>query len=265
MYQLATNQNTLELLSFFEQDLTHCLYSYIDLKKYGMDHKELQIYYYKEQDKLTAVATKYYNGLQLFHKQSSFPLTSTVALINQLKPTIISSTLDVIDALSSNFTAEYDTEKGFVSSLSKVRHQGPFTLVQKASLEDMEEIAAFICSDEGLGGHYTIDALKEQLSSRYKENFGRNYMIRKDGVIICHAATYAEIDNLAVISGVITHPDHRGKGYAYDLVSKLCMDLLLEGKQPHLFYYTKEAEGLYQRIGFETPSNWAKLAKKNHE
>jgi predicted GNAT family acetyltransferase len=261
MYKLADESNIEELLSYFEQDLTNCLYSYIDLKKYGITNEDLNIYYYKEYEQITAVATSYYNGLQLFHFHSDFPVIETAELIRQLNPTIVSSTTSVIDLLSNEFQKGYVVEKGFVTSLSKVLHPYDKTCVTRATYGDLDEIAELICSDEGLGGHYSVYQLREQLLTRMEEDFGRNYIIREHGKIVCHAATYAEVDNLAVISGVITHPEYRGKGLALDLVSKLCMDLLAEGKQPHLFYYTEGSKRLYQKIGFEAPRKWGKLAK----
>lgn len=260
MYQLANESNINELLSYFEQDLKNCLYSYIDLKKYGIANEDLKIYYYKENGSITAVATAYYNGLQLFHYQSKFPVQATIELIQELKPTIVSSMTSVIDLLSKSFENTYAVEKGFVTSLSNTTHRYDVTQVKRATYGDLDEITKLICSDEGLGGHYTFNQLREQLLTRMEEDFGRNYIIRQNGQIVCHAATYAEVDNLAVISGVITHPDYRGKGLALELVTKLCDDLLLEGKQPHLFYYTTDSERLYKKIGFDTPSNWGKLA-----
>ncbi|WP_099467058.1 GNAT family N-acetyltransferase [Konateibacter massiliensis] len=261
MYQLAKESDVAELLSYFEQDLKNCLYSYIDLKKYGVEHKDLQIYFQREKDGLTSVATKYYNGLQLYCLEQDFPVEETVSLIQELAPSIISSTPDVIRLLSPHFCPGYELEKGFVTSISKILYTDLSFHVKPADFEDLEEIANLICMDEGLGGHYTVADLTMQLSSRMKENFGRNYIIRQEGNIVCHAATYAEVDNLAVISGVITHPVHRGKGFALTLVSKLCEDLLSEGKQPHLFYYTESAGYLYNKIGFRSPSGWAKLVK----
>lgn len=262
MFELAKESNVAQLLTFFEKDLKHCLYSYIDLKKYGIHNENLQIFIYKNQDRITTVATKYYNGLQLFHDHSSFPVQSTVLLIEKLKPSIISSTLDVIEFLAPHFNHEWDIEKGYVTSLSQTPQKDLSYPTKEASFSDLNEISRLICMDEGLGGHYNVAELEAQLNTRMKEKFGRNYIIRQEGKIVCHAATYAEIDNLAVISGVITHPDYRGKGFAIALVSRLCANLLMEGKQPHLFYYTKEAKRLYEKIGFDSPSQWARLARK---
>ena len=100
---------------------------------------------------------------------------------------------------------------------------------------------------------------RAQLLTRLSEGMGRNYVLKRDGEIIHHAATYAELDNLAVISGVITREEWRGKGVGTLAVRKLCDDLLKEGKKPCLFYYTKQAAMFYKKIGFEEGTGWAKL------
>lgn len=261
MYKIAEKAQVSALLEFFEQDLTHCLYSYIDLKKYGINNPNLKIYYYENEGKITSAATSYYNGLQLYANDYAFPVAETTALINRLKPSMVASTQHIIELIKHNFADSYSLENGYVCGISSTNHICPKYEVVRASYEDLEEISKLICSDEGVGGHYTVNELKIQLKDRMEESFGRNYIIRLDGKIVCHAATYAEVSKLAVISGVITHSAYRGKGLALEAVTKLCSDLLSEGKQPHLFFYTKEAFSLYSRIGFGTPSNWSKLSK----
>ncbi len=260
MYKLATEKDVPMLLEYFERDLKNCLYSYIDLKKYKITNEHLKIYYNDTNCSLT-VATAYYNGLQIFCDGDIFPTEETVALIKELDSSIISSTVNVIDLLSPYFEKGYTVEKGFVTSIERVRCMYNDENVLVAEEKDYAEIAELICSDEGVGGHYNPKDLEEQLLTRRRENFGRNYIIKQDGKIVCHVATYAEIDNLAVISGVITHKDYQKRGFAAAATAKMCDDLLAEGKKPCLFYYTNTAKALYDKVGFDTPSSWGKIAK----
>lgn len=263
MYKIAEKAQVDTILKFFEQDLTHCLYSYIDLKKYGINNPNLKIYYYEDKGKITAAAASYYSGLQLYSNNGTLPVEETIKLIDSLKPSLIASAQNLIELIKDNFVNGYSLESGYVCGITSTTHVCRKYEVIRASYDDLEEISRLICSDKGVGGHYTINELKDQLRDRMEEGFGRNYIIRLDGKIVCHAATYAEISNLSVISGVITHSDYRGKGLALETVTKLCDDLLAEGKHPHLFFYTKEAFSLYSRIGFGSPSNWCKLSKIN--
>ena len=65
--------------------------------------------------------------------------------------------------------------------------------------------------------------------------FGRNYVVRVDGNIVAHAATYAETSYSAVIGGVITKENFRRKGYSTAVVGNYVMILLLKGEH-HVYF-----------------------------
>lgn len=260
MYRKAENQDVKRLLDYFSMDLKNCLYSYIDLKKYGIDTPNLTVYLEEDDEqKIRCSALKYYEGLQLFDGFGRMDAQATAELIKTLGSHIVSSTVEVIEQLFPLLKDSYEMEQGYVTEMKHMPEGGISEEVHQADTSEYEEIAKLICTDAGVGGHYEPEELKEQLLTRYEEGFGRNYILKRDGEIIHHAATYAELDDLAVISGVITRADWRGKGVGTLAVKKLCHDLLSEGKKPCLFYYTKQAEGFYKKIGFEDGTGWAKL------
>ena len=258
MYKIATENDVQRLLEYFEQDLKNCLYSYIDLKKFGIENPNLTVYF-DENDSIRCSALKYYEGLQLFDADGKMDAEETANLIRSLNSHIVSSTVDVIEKLYPLLKDSYEMEQGYVTEMLSMPECEISEEVRPAEIEEYDEIARLICSDEGVGGHYMPAELKEQLLTRLSEGMGRNYILKRDDEIIHHAATYAELDNLAVISGVITREDWRGKGVGTLAVRKLCHDLLKEGKKPCLFYYTKQAEMFYKKIGFEEGTGWAKL------
>ena len=261
MYKIATERDVPKLLAYLEQDLKNCLYSYIDLKKFGIGNPNLTVYF-EEEDGIRCSALKYYEGLQLFDADGRMDAEQTAKLIRTLNSHIVSSTIDVIEKLYPLLKDSYEMEQGYVTEMLSMPECEILEEVRPAELSEYDEIAKLICSDEGVGGHYEPEELKNQLLTRLGEGMGRNYILKRDGEIIHHAATYAELDNLAVISGVITREDWRGKGVGTLAVRKLCHDLLQEGKKPCLFYYTKQAEGFYKKIGFEEGTGWAKLVLK---
>lgn len=67
---------------------------------------------------------------------------------------------------------------------------------------------------------------------------------------------------MAVIGGVVTHPAHRGHGYATAATTHLCAALLESGRVPYLFYRrdNTSAARVYEKIGF-TPLGDALLAE----
>ncbi len=281
MYQLAGVEQVPALLAYFEQDLKNCLYGYIDLKKYGIQNPHLHIYYSTREGHITAVATEYYKGIQLFSYREELDVEETLELVHRLKAPMINGKQKVIAILEPYLRGDFAMETGYVTWMktapgSDVGQTGagetegpgrtgerPFRQVECSREEDFPEIARLICSDEGLGGHYMPEEFAQQMLDRKKGKFGRSYIIRRDGKIVSHASTYAEIDNLAIVSGVITRQEYRGLGLGYEVVSKLCQDLILEGKRPCLFYFKKEAVGLYAKAGFEEGTLWGKLSHRH--
>ena len=258
MYRLVEKKDIPEILAYFEKNLKNCLYSYIDLKKFGIENPNLTVYVDKSNE-IHCTALKYYEGLQLFDAEGKMDTEGTAELIKELNSHIVSSTVDVIEKLYPLLSDFYEMEQGYVTEMLSMPECEISEDVRPAEISEYDEIARLICSDEGVGGHYVPEELKEQLLTRLEEGMGRNYVLKRDGDIIHHAATYAELDNLAVISGVITREDWRGKGVGTLAVRKLCHDLLKEGKKPCLFYCTKQAEMFYKKIGFEEGTGWAKL------
>ena len=258
MYKKAKEQDVEKLLCYFEQDLKNCLYSYIDLKKFGIENPNLTVYF-DEADGICCSALKYYEGLQLFDAEGKMDAQGTAELIRSLNSHIVSSTVDVIEKLYPLLEDTYEMEQGYVTEMLSMPVCEISEEVRPAKIEEYDEIARLVCSDKGVGGHYEPEELKELLLTRLSEGMGRNYVLKRNGELIHHAATYAELDNLAVISGVVTRDDWRGKGIGTMAIRKLCYDLLKEGKKPCLFYYTKQAEGFYKKIGFEEGTGWAKL------
>jgi predicted GNAT family acetyltransferase len=57
---------------------------------------------------------------------------------------------------------------------------------------------------------------------------------------------------LREISGVCTHPEHQGRGYARRLMLKLIRRQLLRNETPflHVMRANEAAHGLYLRMGF---------------
>ena len=294
MYTKVTQKELAEVLDYYRQDRKNCLYSYIDLKKYGLGNPHLSVYIdrglvtdqgyadtlqaetmhdiLKEADTsqagtadsaltagaLRCVLLQYYTGINVFSYKNNLDVPATVAFLQEKQPSMINGPLETLEKLYPYFRETYDFEAGYVTELlekpkdesmsetdeSDAETQAEFP-VEKAGEAELPEIAALICTDEGVGGTYTPEGLAAQLLERQRDGFGRNYFIRQNGRIVCHAGTYAEVDDLA---------DR--------VVSKLNKELLAEGKHPCLFYYTKSAARLYAKTGYAAGTGWAKLIRK---
>lgn len=264
MFEKLESEGVGEVLAYFSRDRKNCLYSYIDLKKYGIGNPNLELYVDRGAEGIRCVLTKYFSGVNVFSLAEDLNTEAAVRKLRELAPSMINAPEGTIRKLLPAFASDYVYEGGFVTQIHQVQapSEEEFPEVEEAKEEELLEVSHLICSDEGLGGTYEPESFAVQLVERRRDGFGRNLCIRRGGKIICHAGTYAEVEDLAVISGVITEADSRGQNLAYRVVSKLSRQLLDEGKLPCLFYFTESAARLYEKVGFEPGTLWAKLIRK---
>jgi predicted GNAT family acetyltransferase len=73
-----------------------------------------------------------------------------------------------------------------------------------------------------------------------------------DGRLVAMAGERLQPDGFTEVSGVCTHPDHRGKGYAAVLMAHVAERILARGETPFLHSYSDNvgAIALYERMGF---------------
>lgn len=87
--------------------------------------------------------------------------------------------------------------------------------------------------------------------------------VRRDGQLIAMAGERMKIDGFTEVSGVCTHPDHRGQGHAGALMRVVAQRILARGEIPFLHTYASNvtAIALYEKLGFRlrTPVNMVVL------
>ncbi|HEX8234261.1 MAG TPA: GNAT family N-acetyltransferase [Caulobacteraceae bacterium] len=76
--------------------------------------------------------------------------------------------------------------------------------------------------------------------------------VRQDGRLIAMAGERMKPDGFTEVSGVCTHPGHRGRGYAAGLMRTVIARILARGEVPFLHAYAANggAIALYEALGF---------------
>ncbi len=76
--------------------------------------------------------------------------------------------------------------------------------------------------------------------------------IRVGGRLVAMAGERMALPGFREVSGVCTHPDHRGRGYAGALMRIVASEMLARGKTPFLHAYAGNtgAIALYESLGF---------------
>jgi ribosomal protein S18 acetylase RimI-like enzyme len=81
---------------------------------------------------------------------------------------------------------------------------------------------------------------------------GRFVGIRRDGRLVAMAGERLKPEGHTEITGVCTHPEHRGRGYSQVLVADVARHVLARGDTPFLHVYSTNtsAIALYEKLGF---------------
>lgn len=84
-------------------------------------------------------------------------------------------------------------------------------------------------------------------------NLASTMVIRQDGKIASTAAITARSRHYAQLGAVVTHPEYRRRGYAFQCVSALCARVFAEGKESVILFTSEAneaAQALYCKLGF---------------
>ncbi len=255
-------QDELEILEYIGTDFTKCAYLYIDLKKYGFENENINIWWQKNNsNNIKALALQYYNGMHIFSQDNLFDTSDIAGLIIERKPTLICGMKATLDLVYKQYLQGiYYSEYGHVVELKKhtgIKDENAY----RAGREDLYEIAKLLAKDEKMGDPYGFELLYKQLLERYDEGFGRNWIKRDGQGIVSHVATYAELDNISVVSGGIVREDCRGKGEYSRQLGSMCQELLNSNFKIISYYYDK-GRGAHVNVGFENIGEWEKLILK---
>lgn len=255
----ATERQLKNILDYLRKDLGNCIYMYIDIGKYSLDNPNMKVWYSEDEIGINLVVMKYYDSIQLYSDRDVLDINDALKIVIQEKVSMVSGKLEIIAKLYQRCNNIYNISFSCVYNLCSYRKYDDMGMVQPAGTSDILEIAELICSDKGIGGHYTVEVLAEQLAERINTGMGRNFVIRKNGKIIAHIATYAEYEGIAVTSGLIVHPDYREFLYGVIIESYLVNKLLSEGKRVFAFIIDKRREKLLSALGNKKYGDCGKL------
>lgn len=102
-----------------------------------------------------------------------------------------------------------------------------------------------------------VDNAVERTAHKIRNKAGRiYYMDNEQGEVITVVQTTAENSKSAMVVGVATAKAYRKQGLVSRCLTRLCSDVMAEGKTLCLFYDNPEAGKIYHKLGFKTIDNW---------
>jgi len=251
-------QRTLEFLS---DEPAVNLFAIGDIENFGFSEDFLELWgsFNKDTKILEGVLLKFHENYVPYYKDSKFDISEFKKIIEADKnDKIISGKEDIVDNFRGILRKPIEKSNHFCelrkdNKLKKIKDE-----VKLAAEKDAVRIYDLL---EGIEEFQETDTNSvERIKKVINDKLGRIYYLENEkGELVSVSQTTAENSKSAMIVGVATHEGYRKKGLMSQCLSKLCYDLLSEGKTLCLFYSNPKAGSVYHKIGFKTIGKWKML------
>lgn len=248
-------------LDFLNEEAAINLFIIGDIENFGFyeDFQELWGSFDDELEKLEGVLLRYNESYIPYYKDSQFDITGFKNILESDKTNkMISGKESIVDNFKGILREPIEKSMYFCELREKSKLKEFGDDIKLATVEDAGRIYDLL---EGIEEFRTTDTNSvERIKKVISTKAGRiYYMEGYDGIMMTVAQTTAENSKSAMVVGVATRKEHRRSGLMSQCLSKLCDDLLAEGKTLCLFYNNPEAGSVYHKMGFESIERWKML------
>jgi len=258
MLQIANTQHLSQVLAFVKQEPDLNLFFIADLEFYGISTDFMTVWI-DDPDQLGVVVLQYHANLLVYSPKLTFNPQEIIDLVVERKIRCLSCGeavyLYLMPYLPNSTKVHHDI---FAKLTNLITPTFDLTPARVATGEDalaimtsQHQIAEF---RDLMGNDLTLNA--SNCKQRINEGFTRHYIIAEDDIVVANANTSAGCSVAAMIGGVYTLPQYRGRGYATSVVYHLCYDLLQNNITPLLFFENPKAATIYHALGFEDFGHW---------
>jgi len=252
-------------LDYIGDDRLLCFYLYMDVLECGIEDEGLGLWLSETGDGIAAVMYQYYDCLHLFSRETA-PVSDVMAVIDEIDPKVIVSSEANIDELRKTLDeSKYIYELNHIITTDVLMKENPDIDIMTATKEDVPEIAAMMMKDRIYSEVYSYEKLCGDLTRRLEAGFGRLFIIRdENGRLVCADATNAETEDLAVIGGLVTDPEMRGRGLGQAMTGSVWNTVLREGKRGLAFLLddNEKTIKLHKKLGYDFIGYSARLIRK---
>lgn len=257
----ADQGNIEEIYDYIGQHREECLYLYVNLRRYGVDNPSMSVWLDKENNKILGVYLKYFECLHFFTKESEYQLHTLLSMITQQNPQVIFMPKHIGQRIEEDLSPLYVLKYMEIMSTNELRHIDNPDGVERAGRSDIARIVEFLMDDTEYTNVYQQESVYNQFLHRYDDGFTRFHYILRDGKIVACEGTNAELDDIAIIGGLLTSPGYRGQGLGSKVLQSIWDEILSEGKQGFSFVENPVSKRLHNRLGINTVGAIAKFYK----
>lgn len=261
-YEVTDNKEVERILEYLKKDIVNCIYIYTDIFTYGLNNSNMKVWVERNEFNYNLVVMKYHDSFQLYSDNITWDVENVCRLINEYDIQMINGKTDMIDILYKYYSERYDMSTGTIFRLNSVKNFESEYKPEFAKLSDVPEIAELLAQDPYYNDSYTKEELEAQLSERMKTGMGRSCIIRVDGKIVAHVASFTEADGIAVSAGTIAHKDYRGRKLGLIVENYLNQYMNSNGYQWFGFILEDDRVRTFEALGNKIVATYGKLVKK---
>jgi predicted GNAT family acetyltransferase len=247
-------------LKFLSDEPSINLFLIGDIECFGF-HEDFQELWgsFNEEDELEGILLRYHESYIPYYKNPEFDISEFKKIIEADNRKKIISGKEELALRFKDTLPELIEKSTFLCELKDGHNlKEDSTSIKIAKKEDAQRVIDIIQQIEEFQatGTSTVEKIEKVIESKA----GRVYYIEnEEGEIISVAQTTSENSKGAMIVGVATLKDYRKQGLMSKCLSRLCRDVLAEGKNLCLFYSNPEAGRVYHKLGFVSIDKWTML------
>lgn len=271
MIRKCTEEDRARLEAYLINESVYNTFILADIADFGFESDFQTVWVEETEERISGVYLRFYGNLILYSQENRINQEFLRELFRQFRPDVIMGKAENIDRVQE-ILPEYGKNRKDLYLLKEedfqpmVREQDKTVMtpvvLHALREEEADKAFAFIQTIPEIRGLYTS---RQMIYDRIRQKKGTHYALLKEGEVIAHANSAAASEHTVMIGGVAVAPAYRRQGMAGRLVSRLCRDILGQGKMPCLFCDSEEARGLFCSLGFRKAGMWGTLLKNIKE
>lgn len=252
------------ILAYIEQEPEINLFIYGDVETVGVNKAPVQVWVNPGPKGWDCLILQYFDSYILYSQNPGYDAAAAAEFLRGRRVEGISGKKELMDRLAPYFPGKTcrvtymsrcnAVDPDFASSAPadlEIRELGPEDLDE--TLELLRGIAEF--SD----AYHGAEQERQQLAQCWKCG-GMMIGGFTQGRLVTTAQTTAASPRSAMVVGVATRLQERGRGYASAAVAELCRRSFAQGREfLCLFYHNPAAGRIYHRIGFAEVGGWTMM------
>lgn len=268
--RVLQEQDREEILAYVRKEPEMNLFLIGDLENFGVESETVNFYLHEERDRWDFLILRFHQFFILYSQYEDYNADKAIDFLKkQREPDCISGKTVLLERIAPAFP-QWKINSTYMSRCDCAggdagNSQGePENLViRRLEKEDAAEAIDLLSNIAEFARTYKRDELDEQVR-RMEEEMDQGSKAAVGGFLngrmVSVASTSAENSESAMVVGVATVSESRGKGYASAVVQALCRDCFKRGKKYLCLFYDNPVAGrIYNRIGFKELGEYGML------